>query len=353
MDTAAISLDATIPPLPASKQKFKFVINAEAWDSERDIFMYLSHQLEWKLHLWKIYPINYQPTRVLSFDAEFLNQYYDIMKQKSIDRICVDVLMRKNEEITYEKKFEAKFDVHGKPYGNYECVLSHLTQIDLFDEDRKFILEATVYPSSRKKDVTKQAVGIHKLQMKDILNHHQTSDVKIISNEHEFKCHRNIISCRVPAFAMMLRGETAENQTSTINIGDWHPEVVQLMIEYLYTGVIPDVPARIEIDLLKLAVKYDLTPLAESCGFGVIKNLTVENFLPTYAELDLHGHEFPRFKEEALEFFKKNCVQIVKREDYLEFSRDFALLNQQLFIAVGSMNRLLPWKTIFTIEEDY
>jgi len=340
---SAISLRATVPHLLASKQKFKFVINADAWDSERDIFMYLSvsHQLEWKIHLWKIYPTTYHPTRVMFFDAEFLNQYYDIMKEKSIDRICVDVHMRKNEEI----KFEAKFAIHGKPDENYECVLPDPRQIDLFDENRKFILEATVYPSSRKKDLTKLSAGIHKLQMKDILNHHQTSDVKIISNEQEFKCHRNILSCRVPAFAMMLRGETAENQTSTINIGDWHPEVVQLMIEYLYTGVIPDVPARIEIDLLKLAVKYDLTPLAESCGFGVIKNLTVENFLPTYAELDLHGHEFPRFKEEALEFFKKNCVQIVKREDYLEFSRDFALLNQQLFIAVGSMNRLLPWKT--------
>ena len=106
------------------------------------------------------------------------------------------------------------------------------------------------------------------------------------------------------------------------------------MIEYLYTGVIPDAPARIEIDLLKLAVKYDLPLLAESCGFGVIKNLTVENFLPTYAELEIHGQEFPHFKEEAREFFKKHGAQIVKREDYLEFSRNFPELTQELFISL-------------------
>ena len=106
------------------------------------------------------------------------------------------------------------------------------------------------------------------------------------------------------------------------------------MIEYLYTGVIPDAPARIEIDLLKLAVKYDLPLLAESCGSGVIKNLTVENFLSTYAELDIHGQEFPHFKEEALEFLKKNGGQIVKREDYLKFSHDFPVLTQELVLSL-------------------
>ena len=50
-------------------------------------------------------------------------------------------------------------------------------------------------------------------------------------------------------------------QTSTISIGNWDPEA-QLMIEYLYTGVIPDIPYRIEMDLFKLAVKYDLIPVA-------------------------------------------------------------------------------------------
>ena len=89
------------------------------------------------------------------------------------------------------------------------------------------------------------------------------------------------------------------------------------------------------MDLFKLAVKYDLTPLAESCGFEVIKNLTVENFLPTYAELDIHGQVFPHFGEEALKFFKDNCAQIVKREDYRKFSRDFSLLNQQSIVSMA------------------
>merc|ERR1719427_1711647 len=164
--------------------------------------------------------------------------------------------------------------------------------------------------------------------MRNVMNHQESSDVKIVSNGREFKCHRNILCSVVSAFDMMLKGETAENQTSTINIGDWEAEAVKLMIEYLYTGVIPDIPTSVEMDLFKLAVKYDLGPLAESSGYDVIKNLTVENFLPTYAELDLHGQQFPLFKCKVLEFFRKNGEQIARREEYIEFSRDFPLLSQ-------------------------
>jgi len=294
------------------------------------------HEIEWEIYLEKR-----GSTRVLVFDADFLNEYYENVKEMSTDRVSINLHMLKNKEV--------RFVTHVKPYID-ECLIPDPRQMDLFDEGGKFTMEVSVYVSPRKKELEKQAAGIHVRQMKDVLNHLETSDVKIISNEREFKCHRNIICCGVPAFAMMLRGETVENKTSTINIGDWDPEAVQLLIEYLYTGVILDVPARIEIELFKLAVKYDLTPLAESCGLEVIKNLSVDTFLPTYAELDIHGQLFPHFKEDALEFFKKNCAQIVKREDYRKFSRDFSSLNQQLIV---SMAEAFTMEREDIIEEDY
>jgi len=320
----------------AYKQTFKFEIYAEDWDKEDTIHMHLPNVpgigvVAGQCSCGEDFPVGgekKESTRILTFDGGF----------SSYDCNGIDIHLLKKKEVKYEthglKEKKVKFETHGKPWIDH-CVIQDPRQIDLFDEEGKFTLEATVYVTSRKKDLEKQAAGIHERRMKDVMNHHETSDVKIISNEREFKCHRSIICCTVPAFAMMLKGETVENQTSTIGIGDWDPEAIQLMIEYVYTGVIPDIPLRIEIDLFKLAVKYNLTPLAESYGFEVIKNLTVENFLPTYAELDIHGQVFPHFKEEALKFFKENCAQIVKREDYRKFSRDFSLLNQQLIVSMA------------------
>ena len=316
-----------------TRQKFKFLVDRDTWGEEDELCLSLPiDKTSWPLTMDVIITKEEDNARMLSISKHELgtcNEDHPMIENKS-DRVIVDIQMLKNKEV--------KFEMMGKYYtevdSDYKVKLPVQSQIDLFDEEGKFTMEVTVYVSSRKEELEKHAASTHENLMKDVLNHHETSDVKIISNEQEFKCHRNIISCRVPALAMMLRGETAENQTSTINIGDWNPESVQLMIEYLYTGVIPDAPARIEIDLLKLAVKYDLPLLAESCGSGVIKNLTVENFLPTYAELDIHGQEFPHFKEEALEFFKKNGGQIVKREDYLKFSRDFPVLTQELVISL-------------------
>jgi len=309
----------------AYKQKFTFEISAGDWDSDGDICLGLlsvpGTMPGGSSNFWLK---KRESTRALFFTAEFLHYKNFKVKEDIFDETHVHITLLKNSEF----KFASYIDfIRG-------TLIPDPRELDLFNEEGKFTLEAIVYVTSSMKDLGKQANGYHECRMLDVMNHQESSDVKIVCKGVEFKCHRCILISTCSAFKAMLKGETAENLTNIISIEDSTPESVELMIEFLYTGVIPGIPAAVEMDLFKLANKYshELRPLATACIYSIIENLTVENFLPTYAEIDMHGQLFPEFKVKAMQFFKKNGEQIARRDDYLKFCREFTKLSQELMV---------------------
>ena len=169
-----------------SEQKFKFEIDENLWEMEGDICLRLpicktSWPLQLDIKLQKKGPSRI--FRISKFELCSLNDKHPMKKKKS-DRVLINIHMLKNKE----ERFHSLGKYYDDPDSEYEVLIPDPKQIDLFDEYGKFTLELTVYLSSKEKEIRKQAAVIHERRRKDIMNYQETSNVKIISNEREFKC---------------------------------------------------------------------------------------------------------------------------------------------------------------------
>jgi len=94
------------------------------------------------------------------------------------------------------------------------------------------------------------------------------SDVTIIvEGDQEIKAHRNILSLRSPVFRAMFQHDMKESKEQIVDIKDCSKFVLDLMLEYIYTG---DIHTKITswdqaISLFSMADKYGLERLTLLC----------------------------------------------------------------------------------------
>merc|ERR1712126_342355 len=62
------------------------------------------------------------------------------------------------------------------------------------------------------------------------------SDCQIVCGEKSFNCHKNILSLRSEVFSTMFTSGLKEDEQATVEIKDFDPEIVEQMLEYIYTG---------------------------------------------------------------------------------------------------------------------
>ena len=66
------------------------------------------------------------------------------------------------------------------------------------------------------------------------------SDFQIICQGTVFPVHRNILACSSSVFQPMFGSDTLENQTGKMIIEDLEADIVEEMINYVYTGKVKD-----------------------------------------------------------------------------------------------------------------
>ena len=92
------------------------------------------------------------------------------------------------------------------------------------------------------------------------------SDFKVICKDTYFHVHQWILQRQSEYFSAILRNECVENQNKELQIEDFEPKIVELLLKYLYTGTIElhDGKKKI-IDLMRIADKYNFTELFLTC----------------------------------------------------------------------------------------
>merc|ERR1712012_601161 len=88
------------------------------------------------------------------------------------------------------------------------------------------------------------------------------SDLTIECKGERFSCHKALLAARSPVLSALLKSEMVEAATSTISIEDARPTSVRTLLDYLYTGQLPQSVDE-EGELLHLAVKYHLPALTK------------------------------------------------------------------------------------------
>jgi len=193
-------------------------------------------------------------------------------------------------------------------------------------------IQATINIVKKENNLTLVPANFVK-DMRSIGTIFETSDIKVICNGKIFPCHKTILCARSPVLSRYLLGNSKERKEGEIDIQDSSVEAVELMLEYIYKGeLISDIPSVLDLELLKLADRYELMALMELCGESLFRNLSPENYLVTYAEIDIHfqGEAREAFKTKSEKFLKENAKAIVGNKAWIQFAKNFPELSQEL-----------------------
>ena len=103
-------------------------------------------------------------------------------------------------------------------------------------------------------------LDIPKVDFKGLLDSKQHSDVTVICQDIQIPCHRLILSHSSEVFeAMLYTHDTTERREGKVFINDMDPEVLKLMISFMYTNQLED---TLSVDglilLLEAADRYQI-----------------------------------------------------------------------------------------------
>jgi len=221
----------------------------------------------------------------------------------------------------------------------------------LYDENRCFIFEAellVVTNDPNEEDCFKRPNSFVK-DMQTILNDQKNSDVLIVAVGKQFKCHKNILSARSEVFKNMLAHDTLESRRNIIELTDVPTEAVEELLKHIYTGEIPSDPENLSIEVLHLAVKYQLESLKDACSDYLIASLDVQTCISTFVMVDRYLPQDYKVREKVILFMKCKALEVVESEDWDKLIVDHPLLASELTRAVVRAKQVEKHKCQFCV----
>lgn len=127
-----------------------------------------------------------------------------------------------------------------------------------------------------------------------------------------FHGHKLILAARSPVFAAMFSNRTLENTTNIIEINDLHPNTIQSMLEYIYTGKVNDIK-RSTVELYRCADKYQLEDLRLQAEMALMNSISVE----TSAEILLLAdqHHSKDLKSRVIQFIVNGNLRAITQTE--------------------------------------
>ena len=135
---------------------------------------------------------------------------------------------------------------------------------------------------------------------KALLTESKHSDVVLECGERKFHCHKAVLSLRSPVFDRMLEVDMEEAAQGCIIVKDMEAEVLEKVLEFVYTGEVEEVGDRLA-ELLYAGDKYQLTglvsltitspscPQVHLCAHGLQADLATENTVDVLVLADRHS----------------------------------------------------------------
>jgi len=166
------------------------------------------------------------------------------------------------------------------------------------------------YIDSLSKGITQVAEHIGKL-----FNNKELSDVEVECGGEVFNCNQSILSARSDVFRAMFQADMKESKTKKVNIKDVNPDVLNEMLQFIYTGSTNDnVLMEKSQELLAAAEKYQMNCLKEICEDQLCLKLQVNNSIEYLVLGDMH--QAFKLRRMALRMVAKNLAAIVPTEEY-------------------------------------
>ncbi|GFY39261.1 speckle-type POZ protein B [Trichonephila inaurata madagascariensis] len=102
-------------------------------------------------------------------------------------------------------------------------------------------------------------------------------DFVIVCENQTFPVHAIVLAARSPVFNRMLQYDMIERRCRRVIIEDARSTIVQLMLSYMYSGIVRDLKYGEAFDLYRAADKYDMSVLKERCSWFLMSSMNVRN----------------------------------------------------------------------------
>jgi len=160
------------------------------------------------------------------------------------------------------------------------------------------------------------------------------SDLKLVCGLRrvELLCHTNILAARSPVFHAMFQHDTVEAQNKEVEMTDVEPEVVEEMLEYIYTGKTSSTGK--EAELLAAADKYSLLELKNECEEALCNKTNIDTVLAMLVLAD--RHEAGKLKDVCVKFLIENCHTVVRQPGWRQQLQPYPTLLAEMFEAVAT-----------------
>jgi len=157
------------------------------------------------------------------------------------------------------------------------------------------------------------------------------SDITVISGEKKFPGHKVLMAMRSKYFDALFRHEPHKTE---VRIEEASPEIVEVMLDFMSTGLIPsDIDVR-AVDLIALADMYRVELLSKVCLDSIVNILSPANALEALIIVDKLEHVSKSdHKDKILAYIKKEAAQIVKDEKWDEFAENYPRLMTKMFLS--------------------
>lgn len=171
------------------------------------------------------------------------------------------------------------------------------------------ITDSTELNNKPKVPTMKSTLGI---DLSDLLNDPKYSDVTITVGRKTFYAHKAILAARSCVFSDDL-DQIDETELSNIDITDMRAEVVEAVLQFIYTD---DTKKLVNMtpELLHAAEKYELDTLTKWCDEGIRANLNIDNAADNLILADRYHLE--ETKREILKFIGSHRKQVEITDGY-------------------------------------
>lgn len=137
-----------------------------------------------------------------------------------------------------------------------------------------------------------------------------------------------MLSVRSDVFAAMFDNEMKENSENVVEITDIEPEVMEQMIEFIYTEDCPKMTEMAE-ELLIAAEKYQIKQLKDICMQKLREGLTISNVSERLIFAEVHSAS--KLKECALMDISKQPLKVSKTEGWAFMKKHHPSLISEAF----------------------
>lgn len=141
------------------------------------------------------------------------------------------------------------------------------------------------------------------------------SDVTLTTGDKTIGAHKCILSARSEVFKAMFEHDMTEKQNNTVDIQDVDYEVLEIFVQYLYTGKFPVVTVSIASNLYIVADKYAVGELKMKCATFLSSNLLDENVLSILSLADCFSDEM--LKKKSFNFVLENKEFLISEQWFL------------------------------------